>query len=1592
MSVENPASDNDCDSGKVNGNKSEHVNGVHNGYSSSEKHRSSHKSSSKDKHRDKDREHKSSKHSSSNRDKEKEKHSSSKSHSSSHKSSSKDKERSEKEHKDRSDKEKERSDKESSNKDKERSSKDKDRSDKDKHRSKDKHRDRDKSEKERSDRDKDKNKSSSSNGEKKSSSSSKDKEREHKSSSSSKEHKSKDRDREREKDKHRSDKDKDRHRSDKDKHSTKKRRLDEPELKREVKEEDSDDGYEGAVNNTASSCDYSLSQFKDEPLADLPPEEESEEDTPLLSRMAAKRRVPSDSEDDTPLTQRKKSKKKIKKESGYDEEMSEDDEPAPKKKPKSKPAKVKAKSEDDSVSPSKRKKKQDDEPEVWKWWEEEKKDDGTKWKFLEHKGPLFAPEYEPLPENVKFRYDGKVVRLSEGAEEVAGFYARMLDHDYTTKHTFNNNFMTDWRKVMTHEETKLIKDLSKCDFKEMQAYFQSVSEKNKNRSKEEKAALKAKNEEIQKEYGFCTIDGHKEKIGNFRIEPPGLFRGRGEHPKMGMLKRRVMPEDVLINCSKDSKIPKPPQGHKWKEVRHDNTVTWLASWTENVQGHSKSMEALKEKIQAKRDQVDEAEEDLRESSKAAKRGSVKEKLNYDKKKKALERLREQLKKLELQETDRDENKTIALGTSKLNYLDPRISVAWCKKHGVPLEKIYNKTQRDKFRWAIDMAGPDIDLSIVPAPKDSLWPTISCKGDGAPAETETEPRVADAGVKNLEGTPSSFYLHLKIDLVCATLLVVALCTRLYNLEEPKYIVFDELHYGRYVSLYTKGIFFFDAHPPLGKQLLYLAGRAAGYDGNFTFDRIGSPYSDNVPISALRLVPAVAGSLLVAASYYLMLEMCTYHWTAVLAALLVLFGKIKYSGLYTYYLAVSIVGHQIWERIGQAKSTARLVFSSLWRLFVLVAIPLAIYVGVFYAHLAMLPKAGPHDSVMTSAFQASLQGGLASITRGQPLHVAHGSQITLRHAHGRACWLHSHAHVYPVRYSDARGSSHQQQVTCYSFKRPDVASLAVARPPDAIRHGDTVQLLHGITSRALNSHDVAAPVSPHSQEVSCYIDYNVSMPSQNLWRVEIINRDSDDATWDGIRSLVRLVHQPSGAALRWSGRQLPAWGFHQHEVVADKQIAHQDTIWNVEEHRYTKAEDRRERERELVSAEMIPAARTSLTFWEKFAELQLKMLAHAPDAPLGHMFASEPAEWPLLARSIAYWLSPHSNLWERTRPFTNLFVICVIVWLAYVVVTFKKFSVLNYGNSDLTETELMSLLTLTLASSNVLRYCAGPELRMTHRSTLDPEPKKLAKALHPDKNQDDPNASNKFQDLGAAYEALSDPEKRELYDRCGEDCLKKEGMMNNNDPFASFFGDFGFHFGGEPQQHETPRGADITMQLSVSLEELYNGNFIEITRNKPVIKPASGTRKCNCRQEMVTRNLGPGRFQMMQQTVCDECPNVKFVNEERLLEIEVEVGAPDGHKSRLRGEGEPHDALTGFTLELKHLDGHTVSVTRDKVTWAGARVRKKGEGMPNFENNNLHGNLYITFDIDFPKQDFSDQEKEALRKILQQSPNNKVYNGL
>ena len=71
----------------------------------------------------------------------------------------------------------------------------------------------------------------------------------------------------------------------------------------------------------------------------------------------------------------------------------------------------------------------------------------------------------------------------------------------------------------------------------------------------------------------------------------------------------------------------------------------------------------------------------------------------------------------------------------------------------------------------------------------------------------------------------------------------------------------------------------------------------------------------------------------------------------------------------------------------------------------------------------------------------------------------------------------------------------------------------------------------------------------------------------------------------------------------------------------------------------------------------------------------------------------------------------------------------------------------------------------------------------------------------------------------------------------------------------------------------------------------------------------------------------------------------------------------------------DALNGFEIEIEHLDKHVVKVSREKITWPGAKIKKKGEGMPNYENNNKRGDLYITFDVDFPKKDLTEAEKAS-----------------
>ncbi len=81
------------------------------------------------------------------------------------------------------------------------------------------------------------------------------------------------------------------------------------------------------------------------------------------------------------------------------------------------------------------------------------------------------------------------MRLSQDAEEIATFYSRLIEHDYTTKEVFNKNFFKDWRKSMTKEEKEVITDLKKCNFRPMYEYFVQKSEERKAMSKEEKKVI-----------------------------------------------------------------------------------------------------------------------------------------------------------------------------------------------------------------------------------------------------------------------------------------------------------------------------------------------------------------------------------------------------------------------------------------------------------------------------------------------------------------------------------------------------------------------------------------------------------------------------------------------------------------------------------------------------------------------------------------------------------------------------------------------------------------------------------------------------------------------------------------------------------------------------------------------------------------------------------------------------------------------------------------------------------------------------------------------------------------------------------------------
>ncbi|CAH8449809.1 unnamed protein product [Dicrocoelium dendriticum] len=281
------------------------------------------------------------------------------------------------------------------------------------------------------------------------------------------------------------------------------------------------------------------------------------------------------------------------------------------------------------------------------------------------------------------------------------------------------------------------------------------------------------------------------------------------------------------------------------------------------------------------------------------------------------------------------------------------------------------------------------------------------------------------------------------------------------------------------------------------------------------------------------------------------------------------------------------------------------------------------------------------------------------------------------------------------------------------------------------------------------------------------------------------------------------------------------------------------------------------------------------------------------------------------------------------------------------------------------------------------------------------RKLALQHHPDKSKDN---GEKFKEISQAFEVIGDPTKRKIYDEGGEQALKEGGadagsFHNPMDIFEMFFG------GGGSRSRGPKRGKDTVFQLSVKLEELYNGCVRKLSITKNVICPkcdgrggkSGAVKLCpTCRGTGIqthVRQLGVGFVQRIQSTCsvckgereiidpkdcCKACEGRKVVREKKIIEVPIDKGMADGETIKFSGEGDaepglepgdvvvvideqPHDrfvrrrtdliytmqltlseALCGFIRTINTLDDRTLLVTS-----------KPGEVFTNTEYRSIEG---------------------------------------
>lgn len=263
----------------------------------------------------------------------------------------------------------------------------------------------------------------------------------------------------------------------------------------------------------------------------------------------------------------------------------------------------------------------------------------------------------------------------------------------------------------------------------------------------------------------------------------------------------------------------------------------------------------------------------------------------------------------------------------------------------------------------------------------------------------------------------------------TIVIASLVTHFLFFGQPRETVFDEVHFGKFISGYFTHEYFFDIHPPLGKLMISGMGYITGFQPGFSFAKIGDKFPDNAYLW-LRLLPTIVGALLPVVIFFLILQLGLSRIAAfaggmlivlenallvqsrfiLLDSFLLLFGFLallfyfKYKNSYTRYLILSgafaalavsvkwtgitflaiIIIMEIVRCRFRIRSYLKVRFIKI--VLSLIVLPFVIYFSIFALHFALLNKSGPGDAFMTPRFRKTLVGSADSTnTDIKPLNL-------------------------------------------------------------------------------------------------------------------------------------------------------------------------------------------------------------------------------------------------------------------------------------------------------------------------------------------------------------------------------------------------------------------------------------------------------------------------------------------------------------------------------------------------------------------------------------------------------------------------------